>query len=110
MGQRRKAMAEGMTSSSRRVISQRLLLYVGFGSLLLLMALEAYRAGRALDHIQMATATIRKEIVRRDDLLDGIRTDLFRSNIDIRDYLTERDPQQAAAQQIDLERRRDETN
>jgi len=74
------------------------------------MALEAYRASRALDRIQTANATIRQEMVRRDDVLDGLRSDLFRSNIDIRDYLFDPDPQLAAVQRIELESRHDETN
>jgi signal transduction histidine kinase len=96
--------------STKTLLSQRLLLYVGFGSLLLLMTLEAYRASRTLDHIQAANATIRNEIMRRDDVLDGLRSDLFRSNIDIRDYLSDSDPQLANLQRIELEKRLDDTH
>ncbi len=74
------------------------------------MALEAYRADRALNDIQTSNAAIRKEMDQRDDVLDGLRSDLFRSNIDIRDYLLNPDPQLVGVQRSELENRRDETN
>ena len=86
---------------TRLGMSSRAVLSVGFGSLLVLMILVAISANRALDRIEDSSAQIRHGFLTRDDLLNRLRTDLFRTSIDLRDYLLHADDQLA-------ERRRNE--
>jgi len=71
------------------------------------MALIAFRANRTLTQIESANAGIRQEIFRRDDLLDRLRSDVFRSGIAIRDYLLDSDPERTESQPGELANQRD---
>jgi signal transduction histidine kinase len=93
----------------RPIASQRLILLIGFGALLLLMGLGAYRASRTLTQIQTSNARIQQETDRRDDLLDRVRSNLFRSSIEVRDYLLDIDPSVEQSQRDDLQANRNET-
>jgi signal transduction histidine kinase len=49
-----------------------------------------------------ANAQIRRKFLERDDLLDQLRSDLFRSSIDLRDYLMHSDPLLAERRRADI--------
>jgi signal transduction histidine kinase len=89
--------------------SPRLALWIGFGALLFLMVAIAIVADRTLKQIQASSATLRSELLLREGLLDRLRLDLYRSSIDIHDYLIDSDPAQARRRRRELERLRNET-
>ena len=95
-------------SLTRLLVSSRAVLWVGFGSLLGLMILLAANATTAMSHIETANAEIRNQFLERDDLLDRLRSDLFRSGIDLRDYLLHSDPQLAERRRGDILRTQQE--
>ena len=65
----------------------------GFGGLLMLTALAGADGLRALEQIENSNDRIREEFLLRTRVLERIRTDLYRSGTDVRDYLLE--PQRA---------------
>lgn len=79
----------------RLLMSSRAVMWVGFGGLLALMIVIASSANRTLARIEAGNVTIRREFLERDALLDGLRSDLYRSSLDIRDYLLNPDPRMA---------------
>jgi len=86
-------------------LSRRVVLWAGFGGLLLLMIVIAFNADRALRRIEATNARVRQETLRRDDLLDTIRYHLYQSSIDVRDYLL--DPRaETRRREIENSRRR----
>jgi len=89
--------------------SPRLALWIGFGALLFLMVAIAIVADRTLKQIQASSAALRSELLLREGLLDRLRLDLYRSSIDIHDYLIDPDPAQARRRRRELERLRNET-
>lgn len=84
-------------------MSSRAILWAGFGSLLVLMILVAVTASRALNRIEASSAQIRRGFLRRDDLLNRLRADLYRSSIDLRDYLLHADPQLADTRRAEIQ-------
>src|SRR5215469_954676 len=93
---------------TRLLMSSPALLWAGFGSLLGLMVLLALTATSAMNRIETANARIRAKFLERDDLLDRLRGDLFRSGIDLRDYLLHSDPQLAERRRADILRTQQE--
>jgi signal transduction histidine kinase len=93
-----EAASRGFT---KLLMSSRAVLWVGFGSLILLMLVIAISASHALARIESTNSEIRRGYLQRDDLLNRLRASLYRSGIDLRDYLLHPDPQNA-------ERRRSE--
>jgi signal transduction histidine kinase len=69
----------------------RLILLIGFGSLLLLIALLGIEAARRADRIFQELASIQDLYRRCSTILTDAQTDLNRSGILIRDYLLDRD-------------------
>ena len=106
---RRTDMFSSEPAVIRPIASQRLILFIGFGALLLLMGLGAYRASHTLTQIETTNSKIRQETDRRDDLLDRVRSNLFRSSIEVRDYLLVMDPSLEATERADLEANRSDT-
>lgn len=84
-------------------LSSRSVLYIGFGSLLVLMILVAVSANTALDRIEALSAQIRQGFLQRDELLDRMRTDLYRTSIDLRDYLLHADEELAQRRRSDIQ-------
>jgi signal transduction histidine kinase len=84
----------------------RLVLWTGFGGLLLLMAFAGIDAIHQLRAIQSRTEEVQRDFVDRDRLLHEIRSDLYVSGTYVRDYLLEPEPQNAAAHLKDLGRAR----
>src|SRR6266436_474451 len=100
---------EVITSSlpfARLIVSQRAVLHGGFGGLLLLMILIPYQGYRAVKQLESTNALLSQEFLRRDDILDSLRSDLYDSAIEVRDYLLHFDPQQADRRRGELESRR----
>lgn len=95
------APAPGPRALTKLLMSSRAVLWVGFGSLLALMIVIASSANRTLERIEASNVSIRQEFLQRDAILDRLRSDLYRSSIDVRDYLLNTNPQPA-------ERRRSE--
>lgn len=87
---------------TRLVMSSRAVLWIGFGSLLALMILLAFTATGAFTRIETANAIIRQKFLERDDLLDRLRFDLFRSGIDLRDYIMHADPHLAESRRSEI--------
>jgi signal transduction histidine kinase len=84
-------------------MSSRAVLWAGFGSLLALMMLVAVSANRALNRIEESSRQIRRGFLERDDLLDRLRANLYRSSIDLRDYLLHADPQLAERRRAEIQ-------
>jgi signal transduction histidine kinase len=83
-------------------MSSRAVLWVGFGSLIVLMVLIATSASRALGRIEESNAQIRQGFLQRDELLNRLRNELYRSSIDVRDYLIHADPQLAELRRAEI--------
>src|ERR1017187_4718438 len=81
--------------AARFLLSRRVVLWTGFSALLVLMLVLAIRADSALRDIEKRNDRIRRDFLSRDDLLNQLRTNLYQSGIDIRDYLLETDESRA---------------
>ena len=84
----------------------RLLLTIGFGGLLLLMAFAGIAAVRVLRSIQRRNDEIRSEFLVRNRLLNQIRSDLYLSGTYMRDYLLEPEAGKADAHKASLDKNR----
>lgn len=93
----------------RAASSPSLVLWIGFGALLLLMVAIAIVADRTLKQIETSNAALRTELLRREALLDRLRLGLYRSSIEIHDYLIDPDPAQVLRRRGALERLRSDT-
>ena len=87
---------------TRFFTSSRAALWLGFGSLLMLMILIATSSNHALANIEASNVAIRQDFLQRDDLLDRLRSDLYRSSVDVRDYLLNTDPQLAERRRAEV--------
>jgi signal transduction histidine kinase len=67
----------------------------GFGGLLLLMGFAEFDGMRALRQIQTANNEISGDFLRRTQILERIRANVFLSGTYIRDFLLEPDPQKS---------------
>jgi signal transduction histidine kinase len=94
--------APGPRALTRLLMSSRAVLWVGFGSLLALMMVIASSANRALERTEASNVGIRQEFLQRDAILDRLRSDLYRSSIDVRDYLLNTDPQLAERRRAEV--------
>lgn len=74
----------------------RMLLWCGFGGLLLLMAVLGLSALSFLHQIQIRQEQIREDYVERDSVLEQIRSDIYISGTYVRDYLLDNTNQAAA--------------
>src|SRR5580658_6803083 len=82
----------------------RLVLLVGFGGLLALMAVGGFDAIQVLRQIQTRNVQIRQSFLSRDRALEHIRSSLYLSGTVVRDYLLDPEPAAAAEQLQHLER------
>ncbi|HZL56516.1 MAG TPA: sensor histidine kinase [Bryobacteraceae bacterium] len=76
----------------------RLLLFAGFGGLLLLMTLAALDDIRNIHSIETRSNTARNSFLERNRLLNRLRSDLFLSGTWVRDYVLEPDRAKAVSQ------------
>ena len=89
-------------------VNSRMVLMAGFGGLLLLTALAGADGIKALEDIERSSDRIRDDFQLRTRVLERIRTDLYRSGTDVRDYLLEPEPGKAEGHRYTLlETRRD---
>jgi len=87
-------------------MSSRAVLWIGFGSLIVLMILIASSANRALARIEASNSQIRQGFLQRDDQLNRVRSQLYRASIDVRDYLLHADPKLAELRRAEIEQTR----
>ena len=59
-------------------------------------------ASRALGRIEESNAQIRQGFLQRDELLNRLRNELYRSSIDVRDYLLHADPKLAELRRAEI--------
>jgi signal transduction histidine kinase len=90
-------------SSDRLLLSTRLALGVGFGSLLAIMVLAGLDGIRALRQIRRNDDQIRRQFLARNHALNDIRSELYLSGTYVRDYLLEPEPERAEAYDASLE-------
>jgi hypothetical protein len=90
-------------SSDRLLLSTRLALGVGFGSLLAIMVLAGLDGIRALRQIRRNDDQIRRQFLARNHALNDIRSELYLSGTYVRDYLLEPEPERAEAYHASLE-------
>src|ERR1035437_938521 len=75
----------------------------GFAGLLILMGCLAVDSAKQTHDVSVTSAALRKESRDRDELLDQLRTDTYRSATLVRDYILERDDVLAASQKAELQ-------
>lgn len=79
------------------------LLLVGFGGLLLLLALFGVTALSVVRKIQLQNETIRDDYFNRDRILEQLRSDIYLSGTYVRDLLLEQDAARADSHRQELE-------
>lgn len=89
-----------MNSNGRQT---RRLLLVGFGGILLLLALTGLNAVSILRTIQTRNERIRQDYLNRERILEQLRSDVYLSGTYARDLLLEPDPARADAHRNELE-------
>ena len=88
--------------NARNSQTQRLLL-IGFGGLLLLLAVSGLNALSVLGRIQTQNERIRRDYFHQDRILEQLRSDIYLSGTYVRDLLLEQDPNRADAHRKELE-------
>jgi signal transduction histidine kinase len=74
----------------------RIALIAGFGSMMILTAILGFSQIRRTTESQFEFAAAQQSYAASEDLLSQIRSDLYRINLDVRDYLLDRDAANAA--------------
>lgn len=80
----------------------RVLLWCGFGGLLLLMAVLGLSALSFMHQIQVRQEEIREDYVERDSTLEKIRSDIYISGTYVRDYLLDNNDEAAATHKAEF--------
>src|SRR5579863_3248836 len=83
--------------------SSRIALLIGFGGLLLIMALAGIDALRVLQQFRQRDDQIRRRYLSQNHVLNDIRGDVYLSGTYVRDYLLEPDPERAESYRQSLE-------
>jgi signal transduction histidine kinase len=91
-----------MRADKRLLTSSRTVMWVGFGGVLMLMIVIASSANRTLARMEAGNVAIRQQFLDRDHLLHRLRSDLYRSSLDLRDYLLNTDPKLAEQRRLDV--------
>jgi signal transduction histidine kinase len=89
--------------SGSRLLKSRLVLLVGFGGLLAIIALSGFDALRVLNQFRKEDDQIRREFLFRNRVLNNIRAEVYLSGTYVRDYLLEPDPDRASGFGASLE-------
>src|SRR6059036_1793587 len=92
----------------RLILSTQLALTVGFGGLLVIIALAGLDTLRVLRQIRANEDQIRQEFLFRNHVLNNIRSDLYLSGTYVRDYLLEPDFERAESYRATLQKVRTE--
>lgn len=79
------------------------MLLVGFGGILLLLAITGLNAVSVLKTIQTRNEQIRQDYVNRERILEQLRSDVYLSGTYVRDLLLEPDPARADMHRNELE-------
>ena len=99
-----KMLGSGEAGAERKFFrSSRVALVVGFGGLLLIMALAGIDALRVLQQFRSRDDQIRRRYLSQNHVLNDIRSDVYLSGTYVRDYLLEPDPESAESYRTDLE-------
>ena len=76
-------------------VSSRVVLFAGFGGLLLLMAFAEFDGIRALRQIQTANDEVSGDFLKRTQVLERIRANVYLSGTYVRDFLLEPEPRKS---------------
>jgi signal transduction histidine kinase len=87
----------------RPLAAGRRMLWIGFGSILLLMVLIGYDAVNSTQRATAKNAALMKSFRGRDQVLDELRNVTVRSGTMLRDYLSETDGEKAESERAELE-------
>lgn len=98
----------GGRGHERLLLGSRVALAVGFGSLLIIMALAGLDALRVLQNFRTSEARIRREFLFRNHVLNDIRSQVYLSGTYVRDYLLEPETERADAYRSSLQQVRRE--
>jgi signal transduction histidine kinase len=90
-------------SSSAYLSRSRWALYIGFGSLIAIMAVSSLDALRVLNQYGRAHDEIRERFLFRNRILNNIRSEVYLSGTYVRDYLLDPEPVQAEEFRANLE-------
>ena len=82
-------------SQTFKLAGSRLALLIGFGSLLVIMALSGIDALRVLGQFRRQDDQIRRQFLFRNRVLNNIRSEVYLSGTYVRDYLLDPDPARA---------------
>ena len=93
----------GQVGSDRHLSVPAWLWLIGFGGLLLIMALAGIDALRVLQQFRHSDEQIRRRYLSQNHVLNDIRSDVYVSGTYVRDYLLEPDPERAEAYRTSLE-------
>ena len=93
-------------NSDRLLLDSRLALAVGFGSLLLIMALAGVDALRVLRDFRSNDDRIRREFLSQNRVLNEIKSEVYLSGTYVRDYLLEPETERAETYRTSLEQLR----
>jgi CHASE3 domain sensor protein len=93
----------GQTGPDPVYFGSRLALLIGFGGLLLIMALAGIDSLRVLRQFRNNDEEIRRLYLFQNHVLNDIRSDVYVSGTYVRDYLLEPDPERAEAYRTKLE-------
>ena len=91
------------TSADRISFSSRFALLIGFGGLLLIMALAGIDALGVFQQFRRSDEQIRGRYLSQNHVLNDIRSDVYLSGTYVRDYLLEADPARAEVYRTSLE-------
>ncbi|MDQ2777032.1 MAG: sensor histidine kinase [Acidobacteriota bacterium] len=94
-----------MTPSPRP--QTRALLWIGFGGLLGLLAFAGFSALSIVRQIQIQNQSIRSDYVKRDQVLEQLRSDIYLSGTYVRDFLLEGDHSKAERYRDEFEHTRE---
>src|SRR6202167_838958 len=96
-------LGSSQTGADRVSFSSRLALLIGFGGLLLIMALAGIDAQRVLQQFRQSDEQIRHRYLSQNQVLNDIRSDVYLSGTYVRDYLLDPDPERAESYRTSLE-------
>ncbi|MBZ5600892.1 MAG: MCP four helix bundle domain-containing protein [Acidobacteriia bacterium] len=85
------------------LLSSRVALAFGFGSLLAIIALAGIDSLRVLQNFQRNDDRIRRQFLSQNRVLNEIRSDVYVSGTYVRDYLLEPEPERAETYRANLE-------
>jgi len=87
----------------RLLLSSRAALVLGFGSLLVIMAAAGLDALRVLQNFRTSDASIRRDFLFRNHVLNDIRSEVYLSGTYVRDYLLDPESERAEGYRTSLQ-------